>query len=141
MQRILVLFILLSSCAPATFQEEDRQEILRILDQQAASWNEGNIDAFMDSYLKTDSLMFIGRGGLYYGHQKTLDNYKRVYSTPEKMGKLSFDIREMKELGAVNALVIGSWRLDRSQDTLQGWFSLTWEKIDGEWVIIADHSS
>ena len=46
--------------------------------KQQQSWNEGNIEKFMSSYWKSDSLMFIGKNGIQYGWKKTLDSYKKV---------------------------------------------------------------
>ena len=38
----------------------------------------------------------------------------------------------------VSALLIGSWRISENQ---HGMYSLIWKRINGEWVIVADHSS
>lgn len=137
---VFILGLILCSCNTG-FQTADRERILERLEAQVVSWNEGDLDGFMTAYLKTDSLMFVGRGGLNYGHAKTLKNYKRSYPNREEMGRLSFDIFELKALGQNNALVIGAWQLDRVKDTLSGSFSLNWQRVDGDWVIIADHSS
>ncbi|MCP4271173.1 MAG: DUF4440 domain-containing protein, partial [Gammaproteobacteria bacterium] len=39
------------------------------------------------------------------------------------------------------AFVLGKWQLSRVQDTLKGFYTLYWKKIDGQWKIIIDHSS
>jgi hypothetical protein len=36
--------------------------------------------------------MFIGKSGITYGWQKTLDNYKKGYPDKEAMGKLHFTL-------------------------------------------------
>ena len=45
--------------------------------KQQQSWNEGNIEKFMSSYWKIDSLMFIGKTA-FNMVGKTLDSYKKV---------------------------------------------------------------
>ncbi len=109
--------------------------------EQVEAWNAGDLEGFMKHYWKSDSLKFIGKSGLKMGWQTTLDNYKSSYPDLDAMGTLSFDILEVEILGNSNAFVIGKWRLDRSEDVLQGHYTLLWKKIDGAWVIVADHSS
>ena len=49
-------------------------EISQMLHQDAKYWSEGNIEAFMESYIKSDSLVFVGSRGLTYGWKETLEN-------------------------------------------------------------------
>ncbi len=120
----------------------DSAAISALLDKQTRAWNEGIIDSFMVGYLHTDSLMFIGKKGLTYGYQVTLENYKKGYPDKAGMGTLHFDIKKMKPLGRRFYFVVGKWALTRPEKgDLEGFFSLLLEKIGGEWKIIADHSS
>jgi hypothetical protein len=68
------------------------------LAQQTSAWNNGKLDDFMNGYWQSDSLMFIGKSGITYGWQKTLDNYKKVYPDTASMGKLNFDLLSVKRL-------------------------------------------
>ena len=111
------------------------------MQRQTAAWNEGNLEAFMQNYWKSDSLMFIGKNGVVWGWQKTLDNYKKSYPTKEAMGTLSFAIIQIKRLSPLYYSVVGKWMLHRTQDNLSGHYTLLVKKIKGEWKIIADHSS
>lgn len=116
-------------------------EIRRVMNEQEKAWNEGNLDGFMQGYMNSEKLRFIGKSGLNHGWQKTLDNYKKSYPDKAAMGKLTFDIISIEQIGKRNAFVIGKWRLDREKDVLEGHYTLLWEKIAGEWKIVADHSS
>jgi ketosteroid isomerase-like protein len=109
--------------------------------EQEQSWNNGDIEGFMKHYWQNDSLKFIGRRGLTYGWQQTLDNYKRSYPDRAAMGRLQFDILSTDILSDSSAFVIGKWTLLRSADTLSGHYTLLWKKYDDRWVIVADHSS
>jgi len=153
---ILVAFsaqLILGSCQPtkpvATVQEQtivDAQSIaavIEVLADQAACWSNGDLECYMQGYWKSDSLLFIGKSGLTYGWQQTLDNYKRSYPDVSAMGKLTFDLKEVKQLSPENILVVGKWHLQReaAKGDLQGHFSVIFKHFADGWKIIADHSS
>ena len=58
-------------------QSKDESVIRKILAEQTAAWNRGDIDNFMNGYWENDSLMFIGKSGVTYGWDNTLINYKK----------------------------------------------------------------
>lgn len=119
-----------------------------ILAKQATAWNRGDIDEFMAAYWKDDRLSFASGGETTYGWQATRDRYHRRYPTPAEMGKLQFELDEVREyrtgeLGRqpLAALVRGRWYLTRSSGILHGNFTLIFECHDGQWVITHDHTS
>lgn len=122
-------------------QSADEAAIRNILANQTQSWNQGNLEKFMEGYLPTDSLMFIGKSGLTYGFKSTLSNYKRNYSDTTQMGKLSFELLQVKKLSNEYYFVVGKWFLKRTVGDIGGHYTLLFRKINGEWKIIADHSS
>lgn len=115
--------------------------VRNILAQQSAAWNNGDINAFMSGYWQNDSLMFIGNEGITYGWQKTLENYKKGYPDTAAMGKLHFDLLEIKRLSVMYFFVVGKWHLTRSIGNVSGIFTLLFKKVKNKWVIVADHSS
>ena len=122
-------------------QSKDERQILSVLSKQTAAWNQGDFDQFMVGYLHTDSLMFIGKSGITYGYAATLNNYKKSYSGADKMVKLSFEILHLKKLGRKHYLVVGKWSLKLTAGDVGGYYTLTFEKQNNGWVIVADHSS
>jgi ketosteroid isomerase-like protein len=140
MRLIAFIFTLLFSCSLSA-QDKDKTEILRILDNQITHWNQGNINRFMEGYWVSDSLMFIGKSGVTYGYQNTLNNYKKNYSDTAKMGKLKFDLLEVKRISGDAFFVVGKWHLKRSVGDVGGHYTLLFRKINGKWCIVADHSS
>ena len=124
----------------ANGQNKDMEEIQRVMNLQEVAWNEGNIEQFMDGYWKSDSLMFIGKNGIKYGWEPTLDNYKTSYPDKTAMGKLNFEILKL-EVNGNSAYMLCKWKLIRKEDTPNGYFTLYWKKIDGKWVITIDHTS
>ena len=121
-------------------QDEDSLEIKKVMSLQEEAWNNGDIEQFMEGYWKSDSLMFIGKNGIKYGWQTTLDNYKASYPDKEAMGKLNFEIIKL-EVNGSSAYMLGEWKLLRKEDTPNGYFTLYWKKIEGKWVITIDHTS
>lgn len=119
----------------------EENAIRQVMHNQQEAWNRADIEAFMEGYWKSDSLKFIGRNGITYGWQTTLDNYKKSYPTPEAMGKLTFSVLTLDILSETSAFMIGRWHLKRTNDEPGGHFTLLWRKINGKWVIIADHTS
>ena len=135
-----VVLVFLFSCSSSNF-EQDRKDILAVMDMQAKCWSNGDIDGFMDGYWKSDSLRFLGRRGLTKGWQTTLVNYKKSYPDKRAMGKLVFDYISFEPMNTKQMFVVGKWTLEREKDTLGGYYSLLWQKFDGEWKVIFDHTN
>ena len=116
-------------------------EIRALLQKQTESWNRGDLEGFMEGYWKNDSLMFIGKSGITYGWQKTLDNYKKGYPDKTAMGELNFTLIQIKRLSARYYSVVGKWHLKRTIGDIGGHYTLLIKKINGNWVVVSDHSS
>jgi ketosteroid isomerase-like protein len=133
-----LMFVTITSSA----QSGDRAQILKVLSDQVAAWNTGDIDLFMKlGYWNSDSLAMIGRSGVTYGYQQVLNNYKKNYSDQATMGNLKFDILQVKKIAADYYFVIGKWFLTRTAGDVGGHYTLLFKKIKGRWLIVADHSS
>jgi ketosteroid isomerase-like protein len=144
MKKIIFLCVLLSMCAVLFGQKMPRAErsIRGIMAEQEAAWNRGDLRAFMHGYWESDSLCFIGSKGLTYGWQSTLGNYERGYPDRASMGTLRFTIIRVECLSRRSAFVIGKWHLARpTKGDLSGHYTLLWKKKNGQWRIVADHSS
>ena len=138
----IVLLSLMFVATTSSAQSGDRAQILKVLSDQVAAWNKGDIDLFMKlGYWKSDSLAMIGRSGITYGYQQVLNNYKKNYSDESTMGKLAFDILQVKKVAADHYFVIGKWFLTRTAGDVGGHYTLLFKKIRGRWLIVADHSS
>lgn len=122
-------------------QENDKNLVLKLLEDQRLAWNRGELKEFMLGYINSDSLLFVGKNGPNYGWDNTLANYQRSYPDKKAMGFLSFNIREVRLISEDYAFVLGAWHLKREKDEPKGFFTLLVKKIKGEWKVIADHSS
>ena len=137
------LLVMLLMCSVGVFAQsvKDKKSILNVLEIQRLAWNKGDLETFMQGYVKSDSLLFVGSSGPTYGWQKTLDNYKKTYQGAAGMGQLTFRIKKVDFLNKDVAFVLGSWHLKREKDEPQGYFTLLFKKLNGEWKIFVDHSS
>ena len=133
--------LLLSTGSFLIAQSTDENEIGIILNEQTIAWNKGDLDRFMKGYWNNDSLMFIGKDGITYGYQNTLDRYKKSYTDQEKRGKLNFEILKVKKLSNEYYFVLGKWFLKRIAGDTGGHYTLLFRKIRGRWLIVSDHSS
>lgn len=134
---ILTFFIIQHTRA----QTVDEQIIRKVLGDQIVAWNNGNIEEFMKGYWNNDSLMFIGKSGVTYGYQNTLMNYKKHYNNADVMGTLSFELIKVQRLSPEYYFIVGKWHLKRNIGDVGGHYNLLFRKINGTWVIVADHSS
>jgi hypothetical protein len=138
----LFFLLLLVTAINANAQTKDEQSILSILDAQTKFWNTGDLENFMKGYWKSDSLMFIGKSGVTYGYNNTLENYRKGYPSRDAMGILKFTILKVEKISAEAYFVVGKWHLTREKvGDVEGHYTLLFRKIKGEWVIVADHSS
>ncbi|MEZ4840714.1 MAG: DUF4440 domain-containing protein [Flavobacteriaceae bacterium] len=140
---VFLMFFIQSCCnnKESSSYETSKQEITTMMLQQAKDWSNGDLETFMEGYIKSDSLKFVGSRGITYGWQQTLNNYKKGYPTKEHTGTLTFNLLNFDQLADDVFLVIGEYHLKRSVGDANGMFSIILKKIDGKWKIIADHSS
>ncbi len=136
-----LLFVFCTTTFFAQAQNKDEKAIKSMLSAQEAAWNTGNLEQFMIGYWQSDSLMFIGKNGPTYGYDKTLENYKKGYPDTAHMGKFTSTTVSMKRLSAKYYFVTGKWFLKRTIGDVSGYYTLLIRKINGKWVVVADHSS
>jgi len=118
----------------------DGQQILDSLKIQAACWNTGDIEGFMETYWKNEAMTFSSGGSTFVGWQAALDRYRKNYPQ-EKMGQLTFEAGPLTMLAPDAALLLGKYSLDRNGEVSGGNFSLVLRRFPEGWRIIHDHSS
>ena len=145
MKNISTIFLLILIFSIGAFaqgkEERAKQAIRAVLDEQVAAWNKGDIDGFMKGYWNSPNMTFVSGNSVTRGWQPTLENYKKNYNTPAKMGVLSFSELEITILSKESALVLGRFTLVRATDKPTGMFTLTFRKFKDGWKIIVDHTS
>ncbi len=115
-------------------------EITDILDQQKISWNEENIEGFMEYYWNSEKFTFQSGNKRLHGWDALLSRYKESYSG-EKWGMLDFADIEIKVLSNDIAYVLGRWRLMFEDSSEEGLFTILFLRMPEGWRIVHDHSS
>jgi ketosteroid isomerase-like protein len=147
MMKILLTFALLVFAANATFAQTDaqsekiRNDIRRVISDQTAAWNAGDIEGFMRGYWNSPELKFVSGANVTKGWQPTLDRYKKSYDSRAKMGVLTFSDLDINVLSKDAAIVLGTWKLQRDADAPGGKFTLVFRKLKDGWRIVHDHTS
>ena len=119
------------------------QDARAVLAAQAAAWNRGDLESFVETYENSPSITFLGKE-LSRGRGEVLARYKRSYGSPERMGQLRFEIIEFRPLGAEHALLLGKFFLTRTAaggGNASGQFTLVFHKGPKGWKIVHDHTS
>lgn len=142
----LVLTIMLAGLVSGANAAEpgdgaDAQAIRAVIDAQAAAWNRGDVDDYMNGYARGEAIEFVSGDTVTHGWQTVRDRYAQKYDSPEKMGRLTFSEVEVKTLSADAALVTGAWRLQRKEDEPHGRFTLIFRRLTEGWRIVHDHTS
>jgi|TARA_B100000787_G_C16177507_1_gene289879 ketosteroid isomerase-like protein len=120
---------------------KDSLEIMKVMKIQEIAWNNGDIDAFMEGYLKSDELVFSGKSGPVYGWDNTKKRYYISYPNTQVMGKLKFTVKKIRSISLNSAFLIGEYYLKRTTQDSYGHFTLLWKKVNNNWLIISDHTS
>ncbi|MEO5754853.1 MAG: nuclear transport factor 2 family protein [Chthoniobacterales bacterium] len=119
----------------------ETEAIRAVIDAQAAGWNRGEINAFMDGYARGKETTFVSGDEVTHGWQTVRDRYAKKYENREKMGTLTFSGLTITPLCGDAAIVRGSWSLQRKEDQPHGKFTLLFRKLPEGWRIVLDHTS
>jgi beta-aspartyl-peptidase (threonine type) len=123
---------------PAT----DHEAIRRVLDDQDAAWNRGDLEGFMAGYRNSPDMTFYSGNAKQQGWQEAFDRYRKRYQAEGKeMGKLTFSELQIDLLGPGVALVRGRWKLVLKEETPEGLFTLIVRRFPEGWRIVHDHTS
>ena len=139
----LILALSLTLAHSSLAQTASETAIHHLLDQQTADWNRGDVEAFMKGYQDSPATTFVGQT-VQYGYDTILERYKKLYTTPAAMGKLTFSHLAIRVLDAEYAVATGNFHLELTTaggGNADGIFSLLFKKDSSGWKIILDHTS
>jgi uncharacterized protein (TIGR02246 family) len=139
----LLVVLVLTLSAPSWAESATETAIHQLMDQQAADWNRGDVEAFMKAYEDAPTTTFVGKT-VEYGYATIRERYKRIYPTPAGMGKLTFSNLAIRPLDPNYAVATGNFHLERTAvggGNADGIFSLVLKKDPQGWKIILDHSN
>ncbi len=144
----LLVFLLSCSTVPMLRAQTERPQtasaaIRRVLTDQVAAWNRGDIGTFMQGYKDAADTTFVGKNA-EHGYRMILERYQRQFPNKAAMGTLAFTDLEIRPLDAHYAVATGHFHLDRAAGAggpAGGVFSLVFEDTGAGWKIILDHTS
>ena len=120
----------------------DRAAIRRLLESHLESWNRGDLDALLDTYLQDDSVRYATGRTVIHGIERVRERFGEAYPDRSRLGRLRYDDLEITLAGGAAAVVFGRARISSEgvADSLS-LFTLHLCKRDGQWRIAADHTS
>jgi len=123
-----------------------RAELQSMLARAAVNWNRGDLDAFVDDYLPSDSTTFIGSRGIVRGPKAIRAGYAPLFASGAVRDSLSFLILDVDPVAPDVVNLIGQYTLTRrvggrDSVTSRGPTSLLVRRVQGRWRIVHDHSS
>ena len=140
MKKLLILALLaMVQCAAGA----DGDAVRKVLDDQVAAWNRGDVRGFMEGYEDAPSTLFVG-SAVTRGHAAVLARYLKNYASKAKMGTLRFSEIEVRMLDENYASVLGRFHLQRDKiagGPATGLFTLLFRRTTQGWKIILDHTS
>jgi len=127
----------------ASREEPSPQAAIRkVLDDQDAAWNRGDLAGFMEGYWHSPELSFYVGKDKRQGWQETFDRYRTKYQGEGKeMGKVTFTELDVQMLGPDTALVRGRWKVAQTKEPSEGLFTLVMKRLPEGWRIVHDHTS
>ena len=170
MRSAAILLVLGLACAHRGHHRDaprDRAAIVEVLRAQQDAWNRGDLEGFLRGYDPGPELIFTSGAQIRRGFAETRARYQARYGAAGKrsMGRLEFEILDVRLLGADGAVVLGRWRLrftpesvpdgvpesvpdrvpDRPHEAApgpsEGVFSLAFLRTAAGWRIVHDHTS
>ena len=119
-----------------------QSEIASMMARSAASWNRGDLDAFMQDYAPGSGTTFVGRNSFLHGRQEIRDVYAARFAPGGTRDSLSFQGLQVHPVAPDVAYTMAWYVLMRGDSvTARGPTTLLMRKADGRWRIVHDHSS
>ncbi|MEJ0055799.1 MAG: nuclear transport factor 2 family protein [Bacteroidota bacterium] len=142
---LLVFCLFFAACTqsfkPSANAKADEAAIRAILNAEQIAWNNGDLEAFMEGFWKSDSLQFMSPRGINHGWQEVLEGYKAGYPDRAAMGTLSYEVLKVTQLSEDNFVVSVKFHLTKAVGGLDGEITLIFQRIEGRWVAVYDHTS
>ena len=138
-----VAFLLLFLSISFTAQAQTPTGLRKLLDDQTAAWNRGDLESFMQGYWHSPEVTFFSADTIVKGWEPTLQRYRdRYQSGGKEMGKLSFSDEKIDLFGSDSAMVTARWHLQMPDGKkLEGLTTLLCKRTQEGWRIVHDHSS
>lgn len=112
------------------------QAVRRIVEDQAAAWNAGDLEGFLQHV--HDDVVYVTPAGLVRGREALLEAYRGDWRD-RPGGRLTVAVEQVLDHGTAATAIVRYW-LSASREDRSGWSLLTFVHADGDWRLIADAS-
>jgi uncharacterized protein (TIGR02246 family) len=134
-------------------KEKARADVRKLLDEQTAAWNRGDLDAFCAGY--AEDAAFLSPSGLTKGRAAVLERYRKRYPDRSSLGALSLEVTEMRLYSGLEdsplgnaqpsrvhaASVAARWTLSYpDKEPATGLTLIVLQRRQGRWQIVQDAS-
>ena len=109
--------------------------IKNLLAANAAAWNEGNLDAFMNGYVNTADLMLIDDAIVTAGWSHVRKTFEKDVAASGEMGRLAFSKLDVRMTSDDVASIVGRYSLARTTGTKSGVVTIVMKQTGGQWRI------
>ncbi len=117
-------------------------QVTRMLESSAGAWNRGDLDGFMDDYLRSPMTTYIGSSGRVAGWEAIRARYAPLFQAGALRDSLRFEQVTARPLGEDHALATARYVLFREGNvTGSGPFTLVLWRTDEGWRIVHDQSA
>ena len=86
-------------------ESDARLQVARLLDEQAAAWTRGDLEAFCSAW--AEDAVFVSPTGLTRGRQQVLEHYRHRYPGREAMGTLTLEVQEARPAWGTEVSLLG----------------------------------
>lgn len=118
------------------------QEVKQALERQVSAWNKGNLETAMAFYWNSPEMLWISKSGIEKGYQEVLDMFLRDFTDRSKMGVYSYEPLHIEQVSPEAVYFVFCWKIELEGKRLMGGVSSQlWKKLDGRWVVTAEHAS
>lgn len=124
---------------PLSLLHEKKKVLIGVLEKQESDWNRGDLKSFLAAYWNSDTLRSVSVRGLQYGWDRLQGNLSRTFPDSASMGHLDYDVIHIEMIGDNDALLTGKWLRKNDKKFRGGYFSILLRKINGRWLIVAEH--
>ncbi len=142
---VLVTSCLFTACSQQSKTKFDAKveaaAIRSVINAAQIAWNNGDIDAFMAGFWKSDSLQFISARGISHGWQATRGNYIKGFPERSSMGTVSYEILSLTPLAPDIFILTTRYEITQEVGKREGIFTAIFRKINGKWLAVHYHAS
>lgn len=133
---IVLLMMAAAQGAPA---EAARAEIAG----QVAAWNRGDLNAALQTYCPSESILWVNAGGPSRGYDRFARSMRDEFGGgPAAMGTLAIAVEDARDLGDGSSLVVVRWSITRGGARLMGGVSSQlWATCEGRMRVVFEHAS